>query len=85
MRIVVEVKKGFAAEVVLNNLHRHTSLQKRFSCNLVALVNGTPLPLSLKEFLSHFLEFRLDLVQKYDNGMLSAARNTSMLTTEDCC
>lgn len=58
MRIVVEVKKGFSAEVVLNGLHVHTQLQSRFPCNLVALVNGTPCTLLLKDFLSHFLDFR---------------------------
>ena len=58
MRVVVELKRGTNAEVVLNNLYKHTQLQKRFSCNLVALVAGTPRTLSLKDFLSHFLEFR---------------------------
>lgn len=58
MRVVVEVKRGFNAEVVLNNLYKHTQLQKRFACNLVALVNGSPQTLGLRAFLSHFLEFR---------------------------
>lgn len=45
-------------QVVLNNLLKHTSLQSRFSCNMVALVDGRPQMLNLKQFLSLFLEFR---------------------------
>ncbi len=45
-------------QVVLNNLYKHTVLQTRFACNMVALVNGKPMLLDLKQFLSHFLEFR---------------------------
>lgn len=44
--------------MVLANLYKHTVLQSRFACNMVALVDGTPLMLDLKQFLSHFLEFR---------------------------
>lgn len=42
----------------MNNLFKHTSLQGRFSCNMVALVDGRPQSLDLKAFLSHFLDFR---------------------------
>ena len=58
MRVVVEMKRGIDPEVVLNGLYHKTRLRSRFSCNLVALVNGSPLTLALKDFLSHFLEFR---------------------------
>ena len=58
MRVVVEVKRGFEAEVVLNGLFHSTRLRSQFSCNLVALVNGSPRTLALKQFLSHFLAFR---------------------------
>ena len=58
MRIVVEVKRGFSPEIVLNGLHRHTQLQTRFSRNLVALVDRKPCLLTLKDLLSHFLDFR---------------------------
>ena len=70
MRVVIEVKRGFNAELVLNNLYKHTSLQKQFNCNLVALVGGTPKTLSLKEILVHFLDFRCEL------DMLQTKRNT---------
>jgi len=45
-------------QVILANLYKHTALQSRFACNMVALVNGTPKSLTLKDFLSHFLDFR---------------------------
>lgn len=51
VRMVVEVKRGFSPEVVLNQLYKHTKLQMRFSCNMVALVNGLPQTLQLKDFL----------------------------------
>ena len=52
------------AQVVLNNLYKYTALQMRFPVNAVALVNGTPQTLSLKEFLVNFLEFRCEVVKR---------------------
>lgn len=51
-------------QVVLNNLYKFTALQMRFPVNAVALVNGTPLTLSLKDFLVNFLEFRCQVVRR---------------------
>jgi DNA gyrase/topoisomerase IV subunit A len=53
-----------AAQVVLNNLYKHTKLQSRFPVNNVALVNGTPQTLNLKEFLTHFLDFRCEVIKR---------------------
>ncbi|GMH39770.1 hypothetical protein BSKO_07668 [Bryopsis sp. KO-2023] len=64
IRIVVEVKKGAVPQVVLNNLFKQTKLQSSFPCNMVALVNGTPKSLNLKEFLEHFLKFRCQVVER---------------------
>jgi DNA gyrase subunit A len=50
--------------VVLNGLYKHTELQTRFSCNMVALVGSKPLTLNLKQFLQHFLEFRCQVVER---------------------
>jgi len=58
MRMVVEVKRGFSPEVVLNSLYQHTQLQKRFSCNMVALDGSKPRTLGLKDLLCLFLDFR---------------------------
>lgn len=49
---------GSSPELVLNQMLKHTAVQARFSCNMVALVGATPKTLNLKEFLAHFLEFR---------------------------
>lgn len=73
MRVVVEVKKGASPEVLLNNLYKHTTLQGRFSCNMVALVDGQPKSLDLKAFLTHFLDFRCEVVRKRaDRDLLKA-------------
>lgn len=58
MRVVVELRRGSNAEVVVNNLYKQTSLQTTFPCNMVALVDKTPHTLNLKQFLEHFLDFR---------------------------
>ena len=59
VRLVVEVKRGFDAQVVLNQLRRATRLEARFGANMVALVGGAPRALDLKAFLTHFLDFRV--------------------------
>ncbi len=46
------------SQVILNNLYKHTALQSRFSCNMVALVDGRPQSMDLKLFLTKFLDFR---------------------------
>jgi hypothetical protein len=51
-------------QVVLNNLYKYTALQMRFPVNAVALVDGTPKTLSLKQFLQRFLEFRCEVVRR---------------------
>ena len=57
-------RKVPGVQVVLNNLYKFTALQMRFPVNAVALVDGTPLTLSLKEFLQKFLEFRCEVVRR---------------------
>jgi DNA gyrase subunit A len=62
MRIVVELKKDAPPEVVLNQLYKQTPMQSTFGVNLLALVNGRPQTLSLKEALQHFIDFRREVV-----------------------
>jgi DNA gyrase subunit A len=62
MRVVVELKKDVAEDVVLNQLYKMTPLQTTFGVNLLALVNGRPQTLSIKEALRHFIEFRKEVV-----------------------
>ena len=64
MRIVVELKRGEIAEVVLNNLYKQTPLQTTFGMILLAIVGGQPQVLSLLDFVERFIEFRHDVVQR---------------------
>ena len=56
IKIVIEIRKDANANVILNNLYKHTSLQTSFGINLLALVQGQPKVLNLKEILYHYLE-----------------------------
>jgi len=62
MRVVIELKKDAVPDVTLNQLYKQTPLQSTFGVNMLALVNGRPETLSLKEVLRHFLEFRREVV-----------------------
>jgi DNA gyrase subunit A len=62
VRVVVELKRGEMAEVVLNNLYKHTQMETTFGIIMLALVNGQPRILTLKRLLSHFLQHRRDVV-----------------------
>jgi DNA gyrase subunit A len=62
MRVVIELKKDAAEDVVLNQLYKMTPLQTTFAVNLLALVGNRPQTLSIKEALRHFIEFRKEVV-----------------------
>jgi DNA gyrase subunit A len=62
MRIVYELKRDAISNVVLNNLYKYTSLQTSFSVNNIALVNGRPQMLNLKDMIHYFIEHRHDVV-----------------------
>ena len=64
MRVVIEVKRGENAEVLLNNLYRQTSLETVFGINMVALVGGQPRTLNLKEILEAFVTHRREVVTR---------------------
>ena len=64
MRIVVEVKRDANAQVVLNNLYKLTQLQISFGAINLALVNGTPKTLNLKEILTNYLEFQKEVITR---------------------
>ncbi|NQU68012.1 MAG: DNA gyrase subunit A [Candidatus Marinimicrobia bacterium] len=75
IRIVVECKKDAIASVVLNNLFKHTQLQDTFGVNMLALVDGAPRLLNLKEALVHFLNFRRDVIIKRTRFELKEAED----------
>ncbi len=64
MRIVIELKRDAYPRVVLNNLYKQTPIQTNFGCNMLALVNGEPQLLTLKKFLSVFLDFRIESIMR---------------------
>ncbi len=64
MRMVIDLKRGEVAEVVLNNLYQHTQLQNVFGINMVALVDGRPQLLNLKQCLEAFVRHRRDVVTR---------------------
>ena len=79
MRIVIEIKRGVAGEVVLNNLYKETSMQTTFGINMVALVNGQPRTLNLKEVLQEFITFRREVVMRRTVFDLGKTRDRAQL------
>jgi DNA gyrase subunit A len=64
MRIVVELRRGETAEVVLNNLYKQTPMQSSFGVIMLAIVNGQPKVLNLKEMIQHFIDHRVAVVRR---------------------
>lgn len=64
MRIVVDVKREANANVVLNLLYKYTQLQDTFAVNILALVNGEPKLLNLKQVLRHYIDHQIEVVQR---------------------
>lgn len=74
MRVVIELRRGEVAEVMLNNLYAHTQMQNVFGINMVALVNGQPRTLNLKEILTYFIQHRREVVTRRTIFDLKKAR-----------
>ncbi|BEU88417.1 DNA gyrase subunit A [Selenomonas sp. TAMA-11512] len=64
MRIVIEVRRDANANVILNQLYKHTQLQDSFGVNMLALVNGRPEILTLKEVLAHYIAHQEDVITR---------------------
>jgi DNA gyrase subunit A len=62
MRLVIELKGDATPEIVLNNLYKHTQMQETFGVIMLALVDGVPKVLNLKQILQHFVDFRHEVV-----------------------
>ena len=77
VRVVIELKRDATAEVVLNQLYRFTPLQTSFGCNMLALNAGRPETLTLKKFLSEFINFREEVVARRTAFELRKARDRS--------
>jgi DNA gyrase subunit A len=79
VRVVVELKRDATAEVVLNQLFRFTPMQTYFGCNMLALNGGKPEQLTLRAFLTAFVDFREDVVARRTAYELRKARERSHL------
>ena len=77
VRVVVELKRDATAEVVLNQLFRFTSMQTYFGCNMLALNGGRPEQLTLRTFLTNFVDFREEVVARRVAFELRKARERS--------
>jgi len=75
MRIVIELRRDSYPQVVLNNLLKLTPLQTNFSANMLALVNGEPVTLSLRKMLQVFLDFRVETIEKRTKYLLKKAES----------
>jgi DNA gyrase subunit A len=73
MRVVIELKRDGQPAVVLNQLFKHTSMQTTFGVIMLALVNGAPRVLTLKEMMQHFIVHRMDVLIKRTQYELDAA------------
>lgn len=74
IRVVIELKRGEVPEVILNNLYKNTQLQDTFGINMVALVDGQPRLLNLKQLIMYFLQHRREVVTRRTVFALRKAR-----------
>ncbi|HVZ15971.1 MAG TPA: DNA gyrase subunit A, partial [Terriglobales bacterium] len=75
MRIVVELKRGAEAQIVLNQLYKHTDMQTSFSMIFLAVVNGQPKEMGLVEAIQHFINHRIDVVRRRTAYLLQKAKD----------
>ncbi|WP_434684219.1 DNA gyrase subunit A [Pseudanabaena minima] len=79
MRLVIELKRDAYPKVVLNNLYKSTPLQSNFSCNMLALVDGEPITLTLRNALQVFLDFRYEVITRRTQYELNKAQERDHL------
>ena len=75
MRIVIELKREAVPEIVLNRLYKHTQMQSTFGTILLALVNGEPKVMALREILQHFIDHRLRVIVRRSEYDLARAQD----------
>ncbi len=78
-RVVIELKRGEQAEVVLNNLYKQTQMQTSFGVILLAIVNGQPRELGILDAMKRFIDHRLDVVRRRTDYLLRKAREREHL------
>lgn len=75
VRIVIEIKRDFQADVVLNQLYKFTALQTSFGMNMLAINDGRPMMMNLKEIISAFIKFREEVIRRRTIFDLNKARD----------
>ncbi len=75
VRVVIEVKRDFQAEVILNQLYKFTPLQTSFGMNMLAINAGRPMMMNLKDIISAFIAFREEVIRRRTIYELNQARN----------
>ena len=75
IRIFIEVKKDIDPNIILNQLYKFTTLKSNFTCKLLAIVNGVPKVLNLKDYLNNFIAFRKDVIIKRTKFDLKKAQD----------
>ncbi|SHE86718.1 DNA gyrase subunit A [Seinonella peptonophila] len=73
MRVVIELRRDVNPRIVLNNLYKHTSLQTSFGVNMLALVDGQPQVLNLKQALAHYLDYQIEVIRRRTQYELNKA------------
>ncbi|MFV0627410.1 MAG: DNA gyrase subunit A [Alphaproteobacteria bacterium] len=79
VRVVIEIKRDFQADVVLNQLYKFTALQTSFGMNMLAIHHGRPMMLNLKEILTAFIEFREEVIRRRTVFDLNKCRDRAHL------
>jgi DNA gyrase subunit A len=74
MRVVIDLRREAQPQMVLNNLFKHTAMESAFFVNMLALVDGQPKVLSLKEAIQHFIDFRFNVITRRSRFELKQAR-----------
>ena len=75
VRVVIEIKKEFQADVVLNQLYKYTQLQTSFGMNMLAINNGRPMMMNLKDIIAAFVKFREEVIRRRTVYKLNKARD----------
>lgn len=73
MRVVIELRRDVNPQVVLNNLFKYTAMQTSFGVNMLALVNGQPQVLNLKQMLEHYLNYQIEIIRRRTQFELNKA------------
>ena len=79
IRVVIELRKDVQPQVMLNQLFKFTQLQTNFSANILALNNGRPELMGLKDIISHFVKFRESVILRRTNYLLNKVKNKALL------